>query len=334
MFITTLISCTFMFTPLEVDSSQSSVGGQLQLSTFIPGTLIGNWDAKTNPEGTSTLPGYFGGSGNNPISCELTPSLSGSFATSCDGGLQVEIYPDVCLMSIDNLHIEANLNSPASFPLILGTFYETFRTEQPDSLYPGGIPLDIPLGEGSLSVLHYDQALETVAIITPIDTSSWSYETIVLVGITMDLEFLGASSGQFTIPGVLGLSGTVERTNTEILLTGSATLKISEEIGNLPIEFYDLPIDLPTIIPLGETSHLLLSAVAKSVAISTSGDLQLSASGIYSQGDVDGDGEIGTSDLLAIIDMWGVCENCSEDVNGDFLVDVTDLYIVIGNWTG
>ncbi|MDP7009631.1 MAG: hypothetical protein QGI78_08690 [Phycisphaerales bacterium] len=49
--------------------------------------------------------------------------------------------------------------------------------------------------------------------------------------------------------------------------------------------------------------------------------------------DLNQDGNVNVSDLLAIIAAWGVdCDGCSEDVNDDANVNVADLLIVIGNW--
>ena len=47
--------------------------------------------------------------------------------------------------------------------------------------------------------------------------------------------------------------------------------------------------------------------------------------------DINGDGYVNVSDLLAIIDQWGLTDSPA-DVNGDGIVDVTDLLIVVGNW--
>ncbi len=51
-------------------------------------------------------------------------------------------------------------------------------------------------------------------------------------------------------------------------------------------------------------------------------------------GDVNGDGVVGTDELLTIISMWGPCEPpCSADLNGDGMVGTDDLLVVLANWT-
>ena len=48
-------------------------------------------------------------------------------------------------------------------------------------------------------------------------------------------------------------------------------------------------------------------------------------------GDINGDDNVGVSDLLVIIDQWGQ-SNSPADVNGDGTVDVSDLLAAVGNW--
>jgi predicted outer membrane repeat protein len=47
--------------------------------------------------------------------------------------------------------------------------------------------------------------------------------------------------------------------------------------------------------------------------------------------DIDGDGIVNVTDLLAVIDQWGSTLS-DADINGDGIVNVTDLLEVVGNW--
>jgi len=49
-------------------------------------------------------------------------------------------------------------------------------------------------------------------------------------------------------------------------------------------------------------------------------------------GDIDGDGDVDTADLLALLGAWGPCDDCPEDLDGDGDVDTEDLLILLGNW--
>ena len=47
--------------------------------------------------------------------------------------------------------------------------------------------------------------------------------------------------------------------------------------------------------------------------------------------DLDGDGAVGTSDLLALLGVWGT-HDTDADVNGDGIVDTADLLALLGDW--
>ncbi len=49
-------------------------------------------------------------------------------------------------------------------------------------------------------------------------------------------------------------------------------------------------------------------------------------------GDLNGDGVVDVSDLLQLLGNWGSCPGCDADFNDDGVVDVSDLLLLLGNW--
>jgi hypothetical protein len=50
-------------------------------------------------------------------------------------------------------------------------------------------------------------------------------------------------------------------------------------------------------------------------------------------GDLNGDGVVDVSDLLALLGDWGPCSGaCPGDLNSDGVVDVSDLLLLLGAW--
>jgi hypothetical protein len=48
--------------------------------------------------------------------------------------------------------------------------------------------------------------------------------------------------------------------------------------------------------------------------------------------DLDGSGDVGFADLLALLSAWGPCAGCDEDLDGDDQVGFADLLIVLSSW--
>lgn len=48
--------------------------------------------------------------------------------------------------------------------------------------------------------------------------------------------------------------------------------------------------------------------------------------------DLDGDGEVGASDLAQLLSSWGFCEDCPEDLNGSGEVGPLDLATLLASW--
>jgi len=54
--------------------------------------------------------------------------------------------------------------------------------------------------------------------------------------------------------------------------------------------------------------------------------------GISCAEDIDGDGVVAVADLLVIIGDWGQCSGCAGDINNDGVVNVEDLLSLIAAW--
>jgi hypothetical protein len=48
--------------------------------------------------------------------------------------------------------------------------------------------------------------------------------------------------------------------------------------------------------------------------------------------DVNGDDVVNVDDLFALLGAWGPCPGCAEDVNDDGVVNVDDLFMLLGDW--
>ena len=54
-------------------------------------------------------------------------------------------------------------------------------------------------------------------------------------------------------------------------------------------------------------------------------------------GDIDGDGDVDTADLLTLLAEWGPCDrpcppSCAADVDDDCNVGTSDLLLLLANW--
>ncbi len=48
--------------------------------------------------------------------------------------------------------------------------------------------------------------------------------------------------------------------------------------------------------------------------------------------DLDGDGSVGASDLLALLVSWGPCKGCPAHFDGDATVGASNLIALLANW--
>lgn len=317
----------------ELDPGESSATTAFDFSIPFEGTLIGDYDAESNPEGTQTRPGLFGGSGNNPIDCEITISLASDPTPTSPTGSIVLDFEDLesSLLMVEDLQVDLLGGSVGSVGGDLNLVFDTFNTINPFSIYPGGIPFEIPLA--GAQVLRSEFVLDEPTTVFAVSRKG----EITFNGalpVTWIVEFdTGAGAQLQEIPVVLPFIGSVagEPGSRSIQFGGSASDAGSQPL-DLPVG--PIPVPLPTIT--GDIANLLFSGLVTSVDFST--DLELAAVGdeieSFLPEDLNFDGFVNSADIGLLIADWGPCVGCTADVNGDGVVNSGDLGLLIAAWTG
>ena len=324
-----------MATDFPVDEgSTSSVQGLTSIA--LEGTLIGDWDSEGNPEGTNTIPGLWGGSGNNAIPVEMGPSIALDFAGDISGSMSIDIdsAPGACVMQ----YVDWDLlgSGDASADVILSIQYETFRSEQPSSLFIGGFPVDIPVGASQITEARFQQIGPGVGLSLERSDQPGVFDIDAAVAgllhVTMDL--LGTPTPlQFPVAGVIEGTYAIDDDGETVNLT--ALFEVNETSDEPGVALPTIPMELPTILPPGDLAGVLLDLTPQGMAVQTK--IHMAITGHVNNdampGDATGDGLVNTDDILAVLSQWGQCKACDADLNGDGLVGVNDILIIIDYWT-
>ena len=318
----------------SVVSSTSAVVQTTDLSSPFAGNLIGNWDELNNPTGTRTLPGLFGGSGNNPIPYTASFALAGDIDSQPTGSLRLGVDSEGLQIRVGDLELDLLGGNPGELAATINILYSTFRTVQPSSFYPGGVTIPIPVGNGSVSTLRMTQTGKPVfGVLVPQKGGTFTFAVAVPVETVLVADILGNPVSDGTpVPGILPLTGTlVEATQTVTL-----SLAISDSQSQTqPLEldpFVDQPLALPTVFPTGGTANLLLSGDVTSVTVGTALTATINVSGVRATNpaDLNGDGLVNAADLTILLSAWG--SSGPADLNGDGLVNAPDVTILLSDW--
>ncbi len=308
--------------------SSLTLGTDFTIAT--EGSLIGDYDATTNPGGTKTRPGLFGGSGNQPIPAAIDLSLAGSDSTRPTGTFRFTADPEFGTFLIDSLSTDLLGGSTLNVPFTLGLLYDTFRTFTPNSLYLGGIRLPIPLGNATISALTFAQSAPAPGVLVPTDAPGiYTFVTLIPVNATISASALTQTFELPGVPAALPATGVYNTTTTPPTITIAWDLALSqpfppELIAQIPpIENQALP--LPTILPPGAVANLLLNLVVTSGNAGVSTSATLSATGLpRCNVDLNSDGMIDMHDLMAFFDAFEAGTPVAE-FNGDGFIDLFDV---------
>lgn len=267
----------------QIDPGASSSVVDNEIVLTLPSTVIGDYDAATNPAGTLTIPGLFGGSGNNLIPMDLALTLDSLFNGATSGSFGLDVDLGALTVSMDALSVDLLNGANASTSITLSMLFSTFRTEQPGSLYVGGLPIDVPLGSSAVSQLELVQSgIAAPGVLVPTGTPN---EYSFVLSVPADLSFVVDFQGQITpvgptpillpLTGTVLVSGNVATASIDVLVTDQQ--QVADPAPGFAIT--NQPFPLPTILPPGATANLLLSATISQLDTDLVLDVGLVANG-------------------------------------------------------
>lgn len=315
-----------------VNSQSSSLHDSINISTPLAGTLIGNYDATTNPTGTQTRPGLFGGSGNQPIPVTGSLAAADDSTTHPTGTFTLDLNPGRGFGSISGLTLDYLAGQHPDVLLNLGFNFQTFRTFSPNSLFIGNIPITLPIASiaqlDTLSVAEIGTSV--LGSLTPTSTAGqYSFRALVPVRLSLAGSFLGSP-----IP-ITGPVTTVIPFSMTITVgpNGAASASWSNEtsyqhvIAGPLFNVTDQAFDIPTILPPGGTAHLLLNGEFGDLTIDLSATGALNAAGQRQNictPDFNHDGRVNVVDFIAFLTAFNA-QNAAADINHDGRFDALDF---------
>jgi hypothetical protein len=299
----------------------------------LAGTFIGNYDAATNPTGTRTLPGLFGGSGNNAIPYTATTRVTDSINSHPAGDFTLALSsPGAC--EVTGLVCDLVNGTPGTVNADLILTYSTFHTVAPSSIYPSLGPVTIPLTSGTVTSAVGTQSGPAIGTAIPNPDGTYAITVVVPIAVTV----AGSAGGQPfpTDPTAAALTLTGTLTVTASGATLASTAQSTDPIGPLPPPppLVNMPVSLPTVPPGATTANLLFSGTFGEGNGTSSITLNLAASGAPTSipGDINGDGVVDGLDLTALMSAWGT-SGSPADLTGDGTVDGFDLTALFSYWT-
>ncbi len=204
--------------------------------------LIGNWDSASNPTGTRTIPGIFGGDpGTNvPISINAgglnasgnsgtTPLRpSGSWLFRLRGGsIQIE---DLALNLLDEETVSVGAN--------VSITYSTFRTRQPSCTVLGGFPISVPLGSIVVNQLIASQFSPAASgTLTPTGPNTYDFSIPVDVVVDVQATFQNAPVDIPPTPAIIILSGSLTVNGNTATSTSGVNIDLQQsQPGPTPLD--------------------------------------------------------------------------------------------------
>lgn len=287
------------------------------------GTWIGDFDAVAKPTGTRTLPGLFGGSGNNPIPFTSTLRPVAEVPTTHpEGTFRLGFDEQTAAVRISGLFVDALAGGTGVIRVSMSLTYGTFRTVTPTSTFPGVSNLSVPLDDGQLVQVEAVQTSDASAIATPAGPGLWDFS----MALPVQVRVLGTVMGnpfESSGAGTMSLQGRLDLSTGSLRVTGSGSVADTVAVP-APSPLVNMPFDLPTVLPPGSTAHLLMNGTFSQGTAQISASTSLVATGARTcAADLDGSGEVDAADLGSLLVLFG--GSGAGDLDGSGEVDAADL---------
>ena len=124
-----------------ITQATSGLAANLTVSVTLPGTLIGNYDAATNPTGTRTKPGLFGTFGSTENVASPVSIVAGfnnvPLNTRPSGSFRLLLDVEGLSARVEGYEVNNLATGPLVIPVTAAVTLQTFRTRAPDSTFIG-----------------------------------------------------------------------------------------------------------------------------------------------------------------------------------------------------
>ncbi len=261
--------------------ASSSLDGPLSVTAKTTGTLVGDYDVSANPAGTRTKPGLFGTFGateNVPVATSLDVNVAGQVSSGTAGMFRLELDPGAGTLSMTNFSADFLNSGAVNLPLSLGLLFDSFRTRNPTSTYPGGFPVTVPLGQASLTQLAGTQVGSGAGVLTATGVNTYDFSLAALLLVTGEFSALGNS---FQLPGQptpTTLTGSIIVNGDTATLTSLVPFLVSGSTQP-GLALPQFALALPTVLPTGGTSNFLLDLTVTDLGLSFNGNATFNATG-------------------------------------------------------
>ena len=233
-------------------------------------SIIGNYNLGTNPGGTRTLPGLFGGSGNVAVPTDINVDGTFDHAGSPQGTWTMDLDLNTNTFDLTNFQVDVLGGNVVNGNQDTTLTFGGFRTFNPNSVFGSSSPIVLSGGVNQAENFLIAQSAPTVSsTLTPTgNPDEYSFNVQVPVNTTFDADYLGTvvPVGPFiqTFPfeGILKVQ------------PGTGTIEISMDLTRTllavtpnPVPGFsmtNLPIAVDTVLPAGNVANLLLNGTIES----------------------------------------------------------------------